>query len=71
MESFSPALAHKIINQRVDSEMEQRIALLRQKANEGTLTPEEDDEYQDFVESVDVISILQAKAHRFLDQHRG
>ncbi len=51
--------------------MEQRVALLRQKANEGTLTPEEDDEYKDFVESVDVISILQAKASRFLSQHRG
>jgi len=71
MESFTPALARKIINQRVDSEMEQRVALLRQKANEGTLTPEEDDEYKDFVESVDVISILQAKASRFLSQHRG
>ena len=71
VDSFTPALAHKIIDQRVDSEMEQRIALLRQKANEGALTPEEDDEYKDFVESVDVISILQAKARRFLNQHMG
>ena len=35
----------------------------------GALTPEENDEYKDFVESVDVISVLQAKARRFLNQH--
>jgi hypothetical protein len=41
---------------------------LPQKANEGTLTREEDAEYKDFVEAVDVISILQAKARRFLSK---
>ena len=69
VESFTPAVAQKIVELRADLELEQHVAELRRKANEGTLTPEEDAEYKDFVESIDVISILQAKARRFLTQH--
>ena len=66
VESFTPAVARKIVDLRADARLEQRVDELRQKANEGTLTPDEDAEYRDFVESVDIISILQAKARRFL-----
>jgi hypothetical protein len=41
---------------------------LRRNANEGTLTSAEDAEYKDFIEAVDVASIMQAKARRFLSQ---
>ena len=47
-----------------DSELEALIGELRQRANEGTLTPGMDAEYKDFVEAVDPISIMQAKARR-------
>jgi hypothetical protein len=70
-ESFTPALAHKIIALRIDPEMERRVNELRQKANEGTLSSEEDAEYKDFVESVDIVSILQAKAKKFLGRCSG
>ena len=33
------------------------------------LTPDEEVAYKDFVEAVDVISIIQSKAHRFLARH--
>jgi hypothetical protein len=69
VESFTPAVARKIVKLRADPELEQRVAELRRKANEGTLSPEEDAEYKDFVESVDVISILQTKARSFLTHH--
>jgi hypothetical protein len=68
---FTPSLARRIIDLRVDEEVEQRVTELRRKANDGTLTPEEDAEYKDFVESVDVVSMLQAKAQRFLARHAG
>ena len=42
---------------------------LRRKANEGALTAEEAAEYKDFVEALDVISIIQAKARRYLAEH--
>jgi hypothetical protein len=46
-----------------------RIEFLAQKANEGTLSPEEDDEYKDYIEGGDMLALLQAKARRFLKQH--
>ena len=64
--AFTPKMAAAILELRADSELEAHIAELRQKANDGTLTPWEDAEYKDFVEAVDLISIMQAKARRFL-----
>ena len=66
---FTPAVASAILQLRADSELEAHIQELRRKANEGTLTPAEDAEYRDFVEAVDLISIIQAKARRFLTKH--
>ena len=67
-EAFTPEIARKIADLRADEELESHIGELRRKANEGTLTPEEDAEYKDFVEAVDVLSIIQAKARQFLSQ---
>jgi len=65
-EAFTPELAHRLVELRADEEMQAEIELLRRKANEGTLTPDEEVAYKDFVEAVDVISIIQSKARRFL-----
>jgi hypothetical protein len=65
-EAFTPAMAAALLDLRADAEVEARIDELRRKANDGTLTPAEDAEYKEFVEAVDLISILQAKARRFL-----
>jgi hypothetical protein len=65
-EAFTPKLASALLELRADSELEARIGELCRKANDGTLTPGEDAEYKDFVEAVDLISIMQAKARRFL-----
>jgi hypothetical protein len=62
-------VASAVVKLRADAELEAHIAELRQKANDGTLTPAEDLEYKDFVEAVDVISIIQAKARHFLARH--
>jgi hypothetical protein len=51
--------------------MHSEIETLRLKANEATLTPEEEASYKDFVEAVDVLSIIQSKARRFLKSHPG
>lgn len=66
---FTPEVASAVLKLRADSELEAHIAELRRKANEGTLTPTEDAEYKDFVEAVDLISIIQAKARHFLATH--
>jgi len=65
-EAFTPEVASVLLGLRADSELEAYIGVHRQKANDGTLTPGDDAEYKDFVEAVDLISIMQAKARRFL-----
>lgn len=68
-ESFTPEVARALVNLRTDAETEAHISILRQKANEGTLSPEEEDEYKEFVEAVDIISLIQMKARQFLARH--
>jgi hypothetical protein len=67
-EAFTPDLARRIVDIRADAELEKQIDSLRRKANEGTLTPEEDADYKEFVEAVDLVSIIQSKARRYLAQ---
>lgn len=68
-DALTPEVARALADLRADPELEGHIEELRCKANEGTLTPDEEAEYKDFVEAVDVISIIQAKARQFLAKH--
>ncbi|MEX2142523.1 MAG: hypothetical protein WD894_24935 [Pirellulales bacterium] len=68
-ESFTPELARTLVELRADDELHSEIEALRQKANLGTLTSEEEAAYKDFVEALDVLSIIQSKARRFLANH--
>src|SRR5688572_17592290 len=65
---LTPEVAAALLELRADTQLQAHIEELRHKANEGTLTRAEDAEYKDFVEAVDVISIIQAKARRFLEK---
>ena len=65
---LTPEVAAALLVLRPDPPLQSRIEELREKANAGTLTTIEDAEYKDFVEAVDVISIIQAKARRFLSK---
>ena len=67
-DAMTPELARVIVDLRADERLQSEVELLREKANAGTLTPEEDAAYKDFVQAVDVISILQSKARRMLDR---
>ena len=70
-EAFTPELARALVDLRADDELQAEIDVLRRKANLGTLTPDEEVAYKDFVEAVDVISIIQSKARRFLASRPG
>ena len=65
-EAFTPELARKIADLHADSATQARIDELGTKANEGSLTPEEDTEYKSYVEAADIIGIIQSKARRYL-----
>ena len=64
--SFSGEQARQIVDWRLDTETESRLEQLRTGANEGTLTPSEEAEYRRWVEDLDVIAIIQAKARQAL-----
>ncbi len=69
-EALTPEVAATIVGLRADAETEAEIERLRARANEGKLTSEEETAYREFVEAVDVISILQSKARRFLARQK-
>ncbi len=46
--------------------VEARLDELAEKCNEGRLTAAEQEQYEAYVEAIDLVSILQAKARRIL-----
>ena len=59
---LTPAVAQGIAEMRADPQLQARIDELASKANEGELTEAEQQEYHDYVEAIDFIGVLQAKA---------
>ena len=68
-DALTPELARQLVDLRADDELQAEVEVLRRKAEEGTLRADEEAAYKDFIEAVDVISIIQSKARRFLAQH--
>jgi pantoate kinase len=66
---LTPEVARALAGLRASPDLEADVEELRRKANEGSLTPEEDAKYKEFVEAVDVVSIIQSKARQFLAKH--
>jgi hypothetical protein len=63
---LTPQVAQRIVDWQPDEELRNRIEELGRKADEGTLTAEEDAEYREYIEEGDVIALLQAKARHLL-----
>jgi hypothetical protein len=61
-ECLTREAARRIVDLRPDEETQARIEQLREKANEGRLTEAEREEYEEFIEGMDLIGILKAKA---------
>jgi hypothetical protein len=59
-------VAKRLVELRADAETQARIDELAAMANEGSLTPADRAEYEGYVEAIDVVSILQAKARKAL-----
>jgi hypothetical protein len=68
---FTREMAEAIVNRQPDPRMVARIVELGRKADEGTLTECEQNEYKDLVDAGDLIALLKSKARRFLDEHPG
>ncbi len=55
-------VARRVVELRPDQETLTRIEQLREKSNDGCLTENERAEYEEFVEGLDIMGILKAKA---------
>ena len=69
--AFSRDVAQALVDLRASSAAQSRIAELAEKCNDGALTPVEHAEYETYVHTLDLISVLQAKAHAWLAGHRA
>jgi hypothetical protein len=63
---LSPEVARKLVKYRFDAKAQARIDKLARKCNEGRLSDEERREYETYVQTIDFIAILQAKARALL-----
>lgn len=70
-ECFTPPVARRIAQLQADPETRKRLDELAAKANQGQLTDEEDAEYKQAVDAIDLLAILQAKARAFLRDQPG
>jgi hypothetical protein len=63
---FTPDVARQIAELRAAPAVQTRLDELASKANEGDLNEQEREQYEAYVDAIDVISILQAKARKIL-----
>jgi hypothetical protein len=63
---WTPAVAQQIAALRADPLTQARIDELATKCNEGELTEAEQREYEAYVEAIELIGLLQAKARALL-----
>jgi len=63
---FTPEVAQQVVNLRADANLQARLDELAVRNSEGELSDEEREEYEAYVEAIDVISILQTEARRIL-----
>ena len=60
--------AKRVVEFRIDPEVQARLGVLAEKANDGTLSVDEQTEYEAFINAADFISILKLKARRQLQR---
>lgn len=67
---FTPEVASRFLDFKPHPEFQLRRDALRSRANEGLLTTAEREEYEQFVEALDVLAMLKTQARAALDRQR-
>ena len=65
-ECLTPEVARKLVDMQAGPAVIARVEELADKCNEGTLTPEERAEYESYVQVNHVMTMLKARARKFL-----
>lgn len=71
LRSLPPESARQIVRAEADEELQERVQELAGRATEGTLTVEEQREYQAYVDAGDIVATLQAVARKTLQAVAG
>jgi len=66
VQSISPETARKLLQFRFDPSHHERVTLLSEKAEQGTLTPAEQDELDEYIRVGTFLGILQSRARQVL-----
>lgn len=66
LQILTPEQAEQIVAWQTDESLQDRIAELAAKANDGELSAEEQAEYEGYIQANDFVALLQAKARRLL-----
>ncbi len=67
-EVITEEFARRLVSCRASDEIQSRMDELGDKCTEGTLTNKEREEYEGYVSAFSLVSLLQAKAQRVLNQ---
>jgi hypothetical protein len=68
---LTPEVARKLARYRLDADTQADIDRLARKCNEGKLSGQERQEYETYVQIIDFIALLQAKARALLKGSRS
>ena len=63
---LTPEVAQRIVDLELDAYAQSRLNELAAKANDGYLADDERQEYEEFVEGIDLMGILKARARTVL-----
>lgn len=63
---LTPEVARSIAESGIDPDVQRRLDELADKANRGTLTAAEHQEYAEYVEAIDLVGLIQTKARSLL-----
>ncbi len=63
---LTPELAEKIVSLQPDAKVIARVTELAAKSDDGTLTKEERDELENYVDTGDFIALIKSKARQYL-----
>jgi len=70
-DQLGPEAARQIAGLRAPASVQSRIDQLADIANDGNLTPEQEEEYDQALEAYHLITVLQARARAALRRHEG
>ena len=66
---LTPEVSRRVVDFRPGDELQSRLEELRGRANEGTLSDDDRAEYEQFIETLDLLALLKLRARAVLERN--